>query len=141
MKASPKRFLQFSLLASQNPVCASSTNDPFFIDRSFRLVGMKRVANTKLRVTTQDLGKTSGYSDSSSLCRDATYRVSTFSQRRTRCTLPHPQDLRRVAPYHRGEPAARSGSMSQPRNHSRCTHLAPCPEPRRSPPCQIPACP
>src|SRR6266852_3884189 len=66
MKASPKRFLQFSLLASQNPVCASSTNDPFFIDRSFRLVGMKRVANTKLRVTTRDKEKTSGYIDSSS---------------------------------------------------------------------------
>src|SRR5689334_11946853 len=38
MKASPKRFLQFSLLASQNPVCASNTNDPFFIARSFHLV-------------------------------------------------------------------------------------------------------
>src|SRR5712671_7996695 len=38
MKASPKRFLQFSLLASQKPVCASKTKDPFFIDRSFHVV-------------------------------------------------------------------------------------------------------
>jgi hypothetical protein len=28
----------FSLLASQKPVCASRTNDPFFIERSFHLV-------------------------------------------------------------------------------------------------------
>src|ERR1700738_4904062 len=106
MKASPKRFLQFSLLASQNPVCASSTNDPFFIDRSFRLVGMKRVANSKLRVTTRDQGKTSGYSDSSSLCRDAMYRVSTFSQSRSQGIPQHPQDLRRGVPCRRGELAA-----------------------------------
>src|SRR2546421_12624943 len=39
MKASPKRFLQFSLLASQKPVWASNTNDPFFIERSFHLIG------------------------------------------------------------------------------------------------------
>src|SRR6266496_5054549 len=31
MKASPKRFLQFSALASQYPLCASKTNFPSFI--------------------------------------------------------------------------------------------------------------
>src|SRR6266545_156658 len=31
MKASPKRFLQFSWLASHTPVCASKTNLPSFI--------------------------------------------------------------------------------------------------------------
>src|SRR5260370_14183731 len=41
MKASPKRFLQFSLLASQKPVCASKTNDPFFIDWSFRMYDVR----------------------------------------------------------------------------------------------------
>src|ERR1700694_3024707 len=111
MKASPKRFLQFSLLASQSPGGSSSTNDRFVIDRSFRLVGMKSIANSKLSVTTRDMGKTSGYSDSSSSYRgrDAIYRVSTFSQSRTQCTLPHPQALRRVVAYSRSEPAARSG--------------------------------
>src|SRR5260221_12158465 len=40
-----------------------------------------------------------------------------FGLRRSRDTPPRPQDLRRAEPYRRGEPAARSGSMSQPRNH------------------------
>src|SRR5579875_712197 len=36
MNTSPKRFLQFSRLASQKPVCASITNDPFFIKKTFQ---------------------------------------------------------------------------------------------------------
>src|SRR2546422_668614 len=35
-----KKILQFSLLASQNPVCASKTNDPFFINQSFPLLSL-----------------------------------------------------------------------------------------------------